>query len=205
MLHIFIKSLFDYVLGVALLIVLSPLFLLIAIFIKIDSKGPVFFRQDRVGKDGKVFIIFKFRTMVDNAANIGPGLALAENDSRITPIGNFLREWSLDELPQLLNIVKGEMSIIGPRPTLKYQTDQYNDFQKRRLLMKPGVTGWAQVNGRNSLSWEERIKLDVRYVENYSFWLDMKILLKTGSVAIFRKGLYGADGTNDNFNLEQKD
>ncbi len=141
--------------------------------------------------------------MIDDAVNIGSGLGLAENDSRITIIGNLLRKWSLDELPQLINIIKGDMSIIGPRPTLQYQVDQYNDFQRKRLLMKPGVTGWAQVNGRNSLSWEERIKLDVWYVEHYNLWLDLKILFKTVGVAVLREGLYGETGVNDDFNLQE--
>ena len=177
--------------------------MIIAILIKIDSRGPILFKQQRCGRDKKVFTIYKFRTMIDNAVNIGSGLQMCKNDSRITKVGNLLRKWSLDELPQLINIIKGDMSIIGPRPTLQYQVDQYNKFQRKRLVMKPGITGWAQVNGRNSLSWEERIKLDIWYVEHYSLWLDIKILLKTVAVAVLRNGLYGEAGVNDDFNLQE--
>lgn len=185
-----IKHLFDKIFSFILLVILSPLFILIAILIKLDSKGPVFFIQQRVGKDNKLFNIYKFRTMVPDAINIGSGVYTEENDPRITRIGRFLRKTSLDELPQLINILKGEMSFIGPRPTLAYQVEQYNDFQRKRLLVRPGVTGLAQVNGRNSLSWPERIEYDVKYVENYSLMLDFKILLKTFLVIFKQEGLY---------------
>lgn len=186
-----IKHLLDKVFSFILLIFLSPLFILIAILIKLDSKGPVMFVQQRVGKNRALFNIYKFRTMVPDAINIGTGVYTEENDPRITRVGRFLRKTSLDELPQLLNILKGEMSFIGPRPTLAYQVEQYNDFQKKRLLMKPGVTGLAQINGRNSLSWPERIEYDVQYVENYSLGLDFKIFLKTFLVIFKQEGLYG--------------
>jgi len=185
-----IKHLLDKIFSFILLVILSPIFILIAILIKLDSKGPVFFIQQRVGKDNKLFNIYKFRTMVPDAINIGSGVYTEENDPRITRIGRFLRKTSLDELPQLINILKGEMSFIGPRPTLAYQVEQYNDFQRKRLLMRPGVTGLAQVNGRNSLSWPERIEYDVKYVENYSLMLDFKILLKTFLVIFKQEGLY---------------
>jgi len=188
--NLFVKALFDYTLSILLLLILCPIFLLIAIMIKLDSKGPILFKQERMGKDGKPFLIYKFRTMLNDAANIGLGPRTAENDPRITKIGNVLRKWSLDELPQLINIIKGDMSIIGPRPTLRFQVEQYNNFQRKRLLMKPGVTGWAQVNGRNSLSWKDKIEFDVKYVEHHSIRLDLKILFKTIGVALFRKGLY---------------
>jgi len=181
---------------------LSPMMLGIAIWIKLDSKGPVLFKQERVGKNRKLFTILKFRTMAEGSEKTG--FHVTENDSRITIPGNLLRKISLDELPQLFNIFIGDMSIIGPRPTLKYQVDEYTDFQKRRLEVRPGVTGWAQVNGRNSLSWPERIKFDVWYVDNYSFWLDMKILYKTVFVWVKGEDIYGnkenfivGDGDND--------
>lgn len=185
-----IKNLLDKAFSFIFLILLSPLFILIAILIKLDSKGPVMFIQERVGKDNKLFNIYKFRTMVIDAVNMGSGVYTEENDPRITQVGRFMRKTSLDELPQLLNILKGEMSFIGPRPTLEYQVKQYNDFQKKRLLMKPGVTGLAQINGRNSISWLERIKYDVQYVENYSLGLDFKILIKTFLVILKQEGLY---------------
>lgn len=194
---------FDYILSLLLLFVLSPIYLIIAVMIKIDSKGPVLFKQERVGKDGKLFTIYKFRTMVENAVNMGLDFKLTENDSRITGIGKFLRRWSLDELPQILNIIKGEMSFIGPRPTLLYQVKLYNDYQRKRLVMKPGITGWAQINGRNSLTWEERINFDVLYTGCYTWWLDVEILVKTFGVMILSKGLYGRGGVNDDFNLPE--
>ncbi|WP_027631116.1 sugar transferase [Ruminiclostridium cellobioparum] len=185
------KYLLDRVFSCILLIVLCPLFILISVLIKLDSKGPVIFIQQRVGKNQKLFNIYKFRTMIPDAVNIGNGVYTEENDPRITRIGRFLRKTSLDELPQLLNIFWGDMSFIGPRPTLEYQVKQYSDFQKKRLIMKPGVTGLAQISGRNSISWPERIKYDVQYVENWSLGLDLKIFLKTFSVIFKREGLYG--------------
>jgi len=201
--NLYVKYVCDYILSILLLIILSPIFLIIAVMIKLDCKGPALFKQERVGKDGKLFKIYKFRTMVDNAVNIEHGFGLEENDPRIAFIGKFLRKWSLDELPQLINVIKGEMSIIGPRPTLQYQVKQYNEFQKKRLLMKPGITGWAQVNGRNSLTWEERINFDVLYVECYTLWLDLEIFIKTIMVTILRKGLYGKSGVNEDFNPQK--
>lgn len=185
------KYLLDRVFSCILLIVLCPLFILISVLIKLDSKGPVIFIQQRVGKNQKLFNIYKFRTMIPDAINIGNGVYTEENDPRITRIGRFLRKTSLDELPQLLNIFWGDMSFIGPRPTLEYQVKQYSDFQKKRLIMKPGVTGLAQISGRNSISWPERIKYDVQYVENWSLGLDLKIFLKTFSVIFKREDLYG--------------
>ncbi|RLB08966.1 MAG: hypothetical protein DRG39_08145, partial [Deltaproteobacteria bacterium] len=168
--------------------------------IKIDSKGPVFFRQERVGKNGKIFKIWKFRTMVMGAVSQGLGFNVARDDPRITRVGKFLRRWGLDELPQLINVLKGEMSIVGPRPTLKYQVDRYDAFQRQRLLMKPGITGWALIHGRNLLSWEERIKYDVWYVEHWSLGLDLWIILKTlWIVLVTKEGVYGKDGINDDF------
>jgi len=197
--NLFFKSLLDIIFGWILLIILLPVFIILGILIKLDSKGPVFFKQVRIGKGEKPFVIYKFRSMVDKAEEIGMGRNLSKDDLRITKVGDFLRNWSLDELPQIINIAIGDMSFIGPRPTLDYQVKAYNDTQRKRLLMKPGVTGWAQVNGRNSLTWEKRIEFDVWYVENYSLWLDVKILLKTFKVALLREGLYGEDGINDDF------
>lgn len=197
-----IKRVFDFFLSLILLIILSPILMLIAILIKLGSKGPVLFKQERVGEDGKLFKIYKFRTMVNNSINkMGLDFNLQKNDSRITYVGNFLRKWSLDELPQIINIIRSEMSFIGPRPTLEYQVKQYNDFQRKRLLMKPGITGWAQVNGRNSLTWEERIYHDVWYVMNFSLGLDLEIFIKTIKVTFLKEGLYGKNGINFDFNL----
>jgi len=183
---IFLKDLIDKSISFVLLILLSPLFILFAILIKIDSNGPVFFIQERVGKNGKLFKIIKFRTMIKEAEEKTKGIFINENNPYITKIGKFLRRWSLDELPELINVLKGDMSLVGPRPTLKYQVEKYNEFQKKRLLMKPGITGWAQINGRNKIPWEERIKLDVWYIENWSLLLDLKILIKTLFI-IFKK------------------
>jgi lipopolysaccharide/colanic/teichoic acid biosynthesis glycosyltransferase len=180
--HLFIsifKEAFDKATAIVALIILSPLFIVISVLIKLDSPGPVFFIQERAGLQGKLFNSFKFRTMMHKAAECGLGLNVKDGDERITGVGKFLRTWSLDELPQIINVLKGDMSIVGPRPTLQYQVALYSDFQRKRLLVKPGITGWAQVNGRNAISWEQRIKLDVWYVENWSLWLDFKIILKT--------------------------
>ena len=206
--HIFIsifKEAFDRAIAIIALIILSPLFIIISVLIKLDSRGPVFFVQERAGVKGKLFNSIKFRTMMHKAAECGLGLNVKDGDERITRVGRFLRAWSLDELPQLINVLKGDMSIVGPRPTLQYQVELYNDFQRKRLLVKPGITGWAQVNGRNAISWEQRIKLDVWYVENCSLWLDFKIILKTIKVVIKKEGLYGARGINDDFMPQNHD
>lgn len=195
-----IKRTLDILLGLIGLGILVIPFSIIAIAIKLDSKGSVFFRQERVGKNGRFFKTWKFRTMVVGAVKLGLGYNVAQDDNRITRVGRFLREWGLDELPQLINVLKGEMSIVGPRPTLKYQVDQYNDFQRRRLLVKPGITGWALIHGRNLLSWEERIKYDVWYVDHWSLWLDLWIMLKTlWIVMVTKEGVYGKTGINDDF------
>lgn len=196
---IIIKRLFDVIFSLFGLIILLPAFLIIAFLIKITSKGPVFFKHERIGKGGKPLFPFKFRTMKRGAIKEGLGYTVAESDERITKIGSFLRKWGLDELPQLINVLRGEMSLVGPRPTFSYQVEKYSDFQKKRLLVKPGITGWALIHGRNLLSWEERIKYDVWYVENWSLWLDFKILLKTVIIVLLRKGVYGKQGINDPF------
>jgi len=198
--QLFLKRIFDFFGALIGLILLSPLFLIVAILIKLDSPGPVFFKYERIGKDGKPFSPFKFRTMKEGAIKEGLGFNVAQNDSRITRIGKFLRKWGIDELPQLINVLKGEMSLVGPRPTFRYQVEKYEDFQKKRLLMKPGITGWALICGRNLLSWEERIKYDVWYVENWSLWLDFKIILKTFYFIFIKQGgIYGKEGINDPF------
>lgn len=189
-----LKRIIDVVVSGIALIVLFPIFAVIGIFIKLDSKGPVFFAQERVGKDGKIFKAYKLRTMVDNAEKIGLGYEIVKDDSRITRVGKHLR-WGIDELPQLINVFKGEMSMVGPRPALPHQIKKYCKEERRRLEVKPGITGWALVNGRNILSWPERIKLDIWYIDHWSIWLDLKILLKTIWVVIFkREGIYGKDG-----------
>jgi len=190
-----LKRIIDVVISGIGLIILFPIFVIMGILIKLDSKGPVFFVQERAGKDGKIIKVYKLRTMVDNSAAIG-GEKISRDDSRITRVGKHLR-WGIDELPQLINVFKGEMSLVGPRPTLLEQVVRYSKEHKRRLEMKPGLTGWALINGRNTLSWPEKIKLDIWYVDHWSIWLDLKILFKTVWVVIFtRKGIYGKDGVN---------
>lgn len=179
-----VKRFFDVVGAVCGLIILSPVFLIIAILIKLDFKGPVFFTQERLGKNGRVFNIIKFRTMIVNAENLGEGLRVStEDDPRITKVGKVLRATSLDELPQLINVVKGDMSLVGPRPPATYHPydgyANYPEWAKKRFEMRPGITGLAQVNVRNSVSWNERIEVDNQYVDAFGIWLDAKIILRT--------------------------
>jgi lipopolysaccharide/colanic/teichoic acid biosynthesis glycosyltransferase len=157
----------------------SPFLAAAAIAIKLGDRGPVLYRQQRVGKDGREFELVKLRTMVVGAERQGAGWAVDHGDPRITRVGSVLRRISLDEVPQLWNVVRGQMSLVGPRPTLAYQVEQYTPRQRRRLDVRPGITGWAQVQGRASLPWEERIELDVWYVDHRSAWLDLKILART--------------------------
>ena len=161
------------------LVVAAPVLGLAALAIKLEDRGPVFYRQQRVGKDGVEFELLKLRTMIVGAERVGAGYAVNAGDERITRVGRALRRLSLDELPQLWNVVRGDMSLIGPRPTLRYQVERYSPRQRRRLEVKPGITGWAQVHGRAALPWEDRIELDVWYVEHRSPWLDLRILLRT--------------------------
>ncbi|MEK2457241.1 sugar transferase [Tetragenococcus halophilus] len=182
--NLFIKRLFDFLGSLMGIGILSPILLIISITIKFSSKGPVFFKQKRLGKDGKVFNVFKFRTMVTNAENIGNGLTVKnELDNRITGIGRFLRKLSLDELPQLFNVLLGNMSLVGPRPPVTYFPydgyQNYPEWAKKRFLMKPGITGMAQVTVRNSVPWNDRIKVDNKYIDSFSLVLDFKILLLT--------------------------
>ena len=178
---------------VALLVaapVVVPVGVLCAIAIRLDSSGPALFRQERVGKGGAPFTVFKFRTMVNEPNPIVP------DASRITRVGKILRRFSLDELPQLINVANGTMSIVGPRPTLQYQVDRYSDFQRRRLEVRPGLTGLAQVNGRNALSWERRIELDVDYVERQSLLLDLQIIGRTIKTVLSGEGIDGHDAAD---------
>ena len=177
----------------AALVLGSPLLALAALAIKLDDGGPVLYRQRRVGIGGSEFELLKLRTMIVGAEKRGAGFAVDQGDTRITAVGRFLRRTSLDELPQLWNVVRGDMSIIGPRPTLRYQVEQYTAHQRRRLEVKPGITGWAQIHGRATLPWAERIELDVWYVEHRTPQLDLKILLRT-PLALFGGTYKGATG-----------
>jgi lipopolysaccharide/colanic/teichoic acid biosynthesis glycosyltransferase len=190
MIQLTVKRCLDILIAGAGLLLFWPVFVLIAVCIKFSSRGPVFFLQERVGFRGKPFRILKFRTMVENADRIGTGLYVSQNDVRITRVGKILRRFSFDELPQLLHIVTGKMSLVGPRPGLPYHLERYTADQARRLLMRPGLTGWSQVNGRNLLSWPARIEKDVWYVDNFSLWLDARILFRTLAVWISADGLY---------------
>jgi lipopolysaccharide/colanic/teichoic acid biosynthesis glycosyltransferase len=183
----------DVALAGTALVVSSPLLGLAALVVKLEDGGPVLYRQTRVGKDGGDFELLKLRTMIVDAEKQGAGFAVDKGDSRITRAGRLLRRLSLDELPQLWNVVRGDMSLIGPRPTLRYQVERYTERQRRRLEVKPGITGWAQVHGRATLPWEERIELDVWYVDNRSPLLDLKILAKT-PLALFGGTYKGETG-----------
>jgi exopolysaccharide biosynthesis polyprenyl glycosylphosphotransferase len=195
-----LKAAFDKTCALAVLALLSPLLALIAIMIKLDDGGPVLFTQIRVGVDGRTFRIFKFRTMVSDAEELKERLSEHNEaagvlfkmraDPRITAVGSWLRRWSLDELPQLFNVVAGEMSLVGPRPALPEETNRYHDHMRRRLAVKPGITGLWQVNGRSDLPWEEAIRLDLRYVENWSLMLDLQILWKTWAAIASGAGAY---------------
>ncbi|HEY1480778.1 MAG TPA: sugar transferase [Gaiellales bacterium] len=171
----------------------APALAAAAVAIRLDDGGPVFFRQERVGLDGQPFEVLKLRTMIVDAHTQGAGFAVDKGDARITRIGSLLRKTSIDELPQLWNVVRGEMSLVGPRPTLSYQVERYTDRQRRRLEVRPGLTGWAQVNGRASLSWPERIELDVWYVEHRSIALDLRIILRTAGVLLRPAAVYRSE------------
>jgi lipopolysaccharide/colanic/teichoic acid biosynthesis glycosyltransferase len=180
----------DIAVAAVLLLLTAPLLALAVLAIRIESRGRAFYRQRRAGKDGQSFDVFKLRTMVDGAEHTGAGLAVNAGDARITRVGALLRRTSLDELPNLLNVLRGEMSLIGPRPTLPVQVEQYSARQRRRLEVKPGITGWAQVHGRASLPWSERIELDLYYIEHRSLALDLKILARTPAMVLGGAGLY---------------
>ena len=184
-----IKSLFDKTLALFLIILFSPIYIVVSLLILLKMGSPILFRQKRPGKDEKIFGIYKFRTMTNEKDADGN---LLPDEQRLLGIGKFIRSTSLDELPQLFNVLRGEMSFVGPRPLLIEYLDLYNDKQKRRHNVKPGITGWAQVNGRNAISWEQKFDYDVWYVDNQSFWLDMKILWMT-----FLKVLKRSDISSD--------
>jgi lipopolysaccharide/colanic/teichoic acid biosynthesis glycosyltransferase len=188
-----VNRLADVAISGVSLVLASPLLALAALAAKLEDRGPVLYRQTRVGKNGEDFELLKLRTMVVGAERIGKGFAVDQGDPRITKVGRLLRRTSMDELPQLWNVLRGDMSVIGPRPTLRYQVEQYDEGQRRRLEVKPGLTGWAQVHGRASLPWSERIELDVWYVDHRSPRLDLEILVKTPA-ALFRGTYRGATG-----------
>jgi lipopolysaccharide/colanic/teichoic acid biosynthesis glycosyltransferase len=180
----------DLTIAVPGALVSLPVIVVLAVAIRLESRGHPIYTQTRVGRRGAPFEIYKLRTMVSGAERIGEGLRIAAGDARITRLGAWLRRLSLDELPNLWNVLRGEMSIIGPRPTLAFQVEQYTDHQRRRLEVKPGITGWAQVNGRASLPWAERIELDIWYVEHRSLRLDLTILARTARQVFSGKDLY---------------
>ena len=180
----------DVVIGGVAALLTAPVVAVLAVAIRLESRGHPIYTQTRVGLDGRLFSIYKLRTMVHGAEFTGAGLAIAEGDARITRLGTLLRRYSLDELPNLWNVLHGEMSVIGPRPTIPVQVDQYTERQRGRLAVKPGITGWAQVNGRASLPWSERIELDLWYVEHRSLALDLRILARTTTLVATGHGLY---------------
>jgi lipopolysaccharide/colanic/teichoic acid biosynthesis glycosyltransferase len=184
---------FDLLVAGALVLLSSPLLAVAVVTIRVESRGPAFYRQRRVGRHGEPFELWKLRTMVPGAEAMGAGIYIVPGDPRITRVGRFLRRFSLDELPNLFNVLKGDMAVVGPRPTIQEQVDRYTDRQRRRLEVKPGITGWAQVNGRTSLPWPERIELDVWYVEHRTFWLDVRILARTARLLLTGHGLYSED------------
>ncbi len=187
------KRLLDLVIAVPAAILTAPVIGLLALAIRLESPGHPIYRQTRAGRDGERFQIYKLRTMVRGAEFTGAGLAIQEGDDRITRVGQLLRRYSLDELPNLWNVLRGEMSIVGPRPTLTVQVEQYTARQRGRLAVKPGLTGWAQVNGRASLPWADRIELDLWYVEHQSLSLDLKIVGRTIGMVLSGQGLYKGD------------
>jgi lipopolysaccharide/colanic/teichoic acid biosynthesis glycosyltransferase len=185
-----VRRALDLAAALVALLIASPVLGAAMLAIRIETHGHAVFRQRRVGRGGVPFELFKLRTMVHGAESMGTGLIVDEGDARITRVGGWLRRTSLDELPNLLNVMRGEMSLIGPRPTVQVQVDRYDERQRGRLLALPGITGWAQVNGRASLPWAERIELDLWYIENASFALDVKILLASVRMALTGHGLY---------------
>jgi len=185
-----IRRVLDILVSASVLLLTSPLLALAMLVVRLESAGHPIYRQRRVGREGRPFDVIKLRTMVDGAEHLGAGLAVNENDARITRVGALLRRTSLDELPNLLNVLRGEMSLIGPRPTLPVQVEQYTPRQRGRLAVKPGITGWAQVNGRTALPWSERIELDLFYIEHRSLALDLRILRRTVAMVLGGSGLY---------------
>lgn len=197
----FLKRTIDIFLSALALLLLGWLMLIIALLIKLTSKGPVIFKQQRLGKNGKEFSMYKFRSMVVGAEQTGSGVYSGKGDARVTKVGKFIRATSIDELPQMINILKGDMSLIGPRPPLTYhpwKLEEYTDEQRRMFEVRPGITGWAQVNGRKEVEWHKRIELNVWYVDHVSFLLDIKILFMT----VF-KVVTNADNENSGATVEK--
>jgi undecaprenyl phosphate N,N'-diacetylbacillosamine 1-phosphate transferase len=189
-----VKRILDLIVAAFGLFLLIPFFVLVGILIKLDSPGPIFFELRVAGRAGKPFGQYKFRTMVNGARQKAHPFETSATDPRITSLGRFLRRWSFDELPQLWNVLRGEMSLVGPRPTFIEVASRYSSFDAGRLRMRPGLTGLAQVHGRNLLSWPERVALDIEYIEQYSLWLDTKILIRTVPAVLESRGVYGDDG-----------
>jgi lipopolysaccharide/colanic/teichoic acid biosynthesis glycosyltransferase len=194
-----VRRAFDIVIAGAALLFFSPVLLAAMVAIRLESPGSPIYRQRRVGANGEEFDVLKLRSMVTGAEHIGAGMAIDEGDTRITRVGGFLRRTSLDEIPNLINVITGDMAIIGPRPTIPVQVAQYTERQRGRLSVKPGLTGWAQVNGRAALPWPERIELDLWYIEHRSWRLDVQILLRTARMVLGGHGLYkgGTGGWKD--------
>ena len=184
------RRLFDVVVAGGALLVTSPILLVAIVAIRLETNGHPIYRQRRIGKDGRPFDMLKLRTMVAGAESMGSGLAVNEGDPRITRVGKFLRRFSIDEVPNLVNVLRGDMAIVGPRPTLQVQVQQYTERQRGRLAIRPGLTGWAQVNGRAKLRWDERIELDLWYIEHRSWRLDLRILARTVRIIVAGEGIY---------------
>ncbi len=199
------KRALDLAVAIPLAIVLTPLMIGLAVWVRRDSPGGALFRQGRVGYAGRPFALLKFRSMVVGAERLGAGLAVTAGDSRITRSGAILRRMSLDELPQLWNVIRGDMSLVGPRPTVAWQVEHYSPRQRGRLAARPGLTGLAQISGRNSLPWSERIEIDLRYIENWSLRGDLAIMARTAWVVLRRAGAYRDEGTPPQFDLPRKD
>jgi lipopolysaccharide/colanic/teichoic acid biosynthesis glycosyltransferase len=185
-----IRRAIDIVVSACALALAAPVLAAAMLAIRLESPGPALYRQRRAGRHGRPFDVLKLRTMVDGAEHIGAGLAIDADDPRVTRVGALLRRTSLDELPNLVNVLRGEMSLIGPRPTLPVQVEQYTERQRGRLAVKPGITGWAQVNGRASLPWAERIELDLHYIEHRSLGMDLRIIWRTVAMVLGGSGLY---------------
>jgi lipopolysaccharide/colanic/teichoic acid biosynthesis glycosyltransferase len=196
------KRVEDLILAVPAFVVMLPVFVVVALAIVVESGPPAFFVDERVGVGGRLFRMVKFRTMTRDARTRGLGIQVSVGDSRITRMGTFLRRYSLDELPQLVNVLRGDMSVVGPRPTYSSQVARYSPRHRMRLAVRPGITGLAQVSGRNDLSWSDRIEQDITYIEQLGPWLDLRILIRTPVVVIRGLGLYGRGGVTPDYDPE---
>ena len=197
-----VKRAFDLVVAITVLTLSAPLTALIALLIRLDDGAPVLFIQERIGRGGRSFRCLKFRTMRNGAGAQGSGLHVTAGDERLTGVGNFLRPWTLDEIPQLVNVLKGEMSIVGPRPWVAEQAEYCSEAERRRFDMRPGMAGWAWIHGRNQLPFDERIRLDLWYVDNWSLSLDFKILAIAGVLLFRRVGVFAQTESNDNLTIK---